>query len=354
SLGEMRWVGLGNYLWFFTTDPYGGLVLFNTIFYSLATPVLAIAIAVPAALAIKRLGDRWLLPVMIPAFIPPVTAAMSWYLMLNPLYGLGYYLMQSGLLRTNPISSTWTVVLVDVWRSFPIATLVIYAGLKAVSRAVDEAAAADGLAGPKKFLAVDLPLISPQILAAFVLTALTGFFTFDPIYIGTAQAGPRILDNLAYYAYEEFTGGEFGYSAALIALMTAVGTGLSIAYVRLLSARAFIRLPLPKRLPNREVPKAAHAAVLVAVLAFVAMPLAWIALISLKPPREIINVPPAILPSRLDFANYVYAFMGGLPFLVVSLAVSAANVLITLALAAPLAFEMRVHGFGGSKLLTYI
>lgn len=352
--GSLKWVGLGNYLWFFFRDPYGGLILWNTLFYSLATPVIAVTLALPIAVALRRLGGRWLVLVMLPAFVPPVTAAMAWYLMLNPLYGLGYYLMQSGVIKSNPLSTIWTVVLIDVWRALPTAVLIIYSGLRALPRSVEEAAMADGLVGVRKFFAIDLPLVSPHILTAFVLTALTGFFTFDPIYIGTAQVGPRLLDNLAYYSFEKFASGEFGYAATLIVVMTAVGTLLSLAYMKALSAKTMLRLPGVYRLPNREAPRALHAAVLAAALAFVFTPLIWLAIVSVKPPREVINVPPSLLPSRLSFENYEAAFTSGLPFFLMSLYVSLINTAVTVFLAAAAAYQMRVHNLGGWPLVTYI
>lgn len=352
--GTLKWVGLGNYIWLFERDPYGPLIVGNTILYSLATPAIAVILAIPTALALKRLGGRWLFLLMIPAFIPPVTAAMAWYLLINPLYGLGYYLMEYGLIKTNPISSVWTVVLIDVWRSYPTAVLIIYSGLRALSRSVDEAALADGLTGPRKFLAIDLPLISPQILTAFILTALTGFFTFDPIYIGTAQAGPRILDNLAYYSYEAFAAGEFGYSATLIVIMTLIGTALSLMYVKALSAKVFIKMPIPSWMPRRETPKALHAMVLTLALLFVLTPIAWLILISIKPPGEIIQVPPIIIPTTIALDNYQNALSNGLPFLIMSLYISVINTIVTIFLAAPTAYHMRIHGYGGNKLITYI
>jgi multiple sugar transport system permease protein len=352
--GALKWVGLGNYLWFFFRDPYGGLILWNTLFYSLATPVIAVTLALPIAVALRRLGGKWLVLVMLPAFVPPVTAAMAWYLMLNPLYGLGYYLMQSGVIKSNPLSTIWTVVLIDVWRALPTAVLIIYSGLRALPRSVDEAAMADGLIGVRKFFAIDLPLVSPHILTAFVLTALTGFFTFDPIYIGTAQVGPRLLDNLAYYSFEKFASGEFGYAATLIVVMTAVGTLLSLAYMKALSAKTMLRLPGVYRLPNREAPRALHAAVLAAALAFVFIPLIWLIVVSVKPPREVINVPPSLLPSRLSFENYEAAFTSGLPFFLMSLYVSLINTAVTVFLAAAAAYQMRVHNLGGWPLVTYI
>jgi multiple sugar transport system permease protein len=352
--GALRWVGPGNYVWLFSRDPYGGLILWNTLLYSVTTPAISIALALPIAVALKRLGGGWLVLIMLPAFIPAVTAAMAWYLMLNPLYGLGYYLMQAGLIKANPLSTIWTVVLIDVWRALPTAVLITYSGLRSIPRSVEEAAMADGVIGIRKFFAVDLPLITPHILAAFVLTALTGFFTFDPIYIGTAQVGPRLLDNLAYYSFEKFASGEFGYAATLIVVMTAVGTLLSLAYMKALSARAVLRLPGVYRLPNREAPKALHVAVLAAALAFVFIPLAWVVSISVKPPSEIIHVPPTLLPSKLSLDNYRLALTDGLPFFLMSLYVAVINTVVTVLVAASAAYQMRVHNLGGWPLTAYI
>ena len=100
--GALRWVGPGNYVWLFSRDPYGGLILWNTLLYSVTTPAISIVLALPIAATLKRLGGGWLVLIMLPAFIPPVTATMAWYLMLNPFYGLWYYLMQAGLIKANP------------------------------------------------------------------------------------------------------------------------------------------------------------------------------------------------------------------------------------------------------------
>jgi multiple sugar transport system permease protein len=361
--GNLHWVGLANYEWF-TVDPYFNNILYNTLLYSLATPTIDIILAIPIAIALKRIGGKWLLPLMVSAFIPWVTAAMAWYLFLNPNYGVGYYLFEYGIIHTNPMTSKWTIVLIDVWETLPTSVLLIYAGLKAIPRSIEEAAYADGLTGARKLLSVDLPLVIPNILTAFVLATLAGFFTFDPIYIGTSQAGPRILDDLAFYAYVKFFNLEPGYAAALIVLMTIISTLLSIAYLKLMYSKRAMRLPVPRFIPNKEVPKILHYTMLGIVLIFILTPFAWLLLVSLKTPLEVIQTPPTIIPQHISLENYKCALwvscnypgvpIGGLPFLITSLGVSTINVLITVLLAGMLAYAMSVHGFGGNKLVTYI
>jgi len=113
-------------------------------------------------------------------------------------------------------------------------------------------------------------------------------------------------------------------------------------------------LPAPAWMPRREAPKALHYAVLALDLAFVFLPLGWLLLMSLKPPGEIIQIPPSVLPSRLDLTNYVQALGGGLPYFLMSIYISAINSVVTILLAAMAAYQMRVHGLGGGKLVAYI
>ncbi len=351
--GNLHWVGLANYEWF-GKDPYFSNIVGNTLLYSLATPIIDVLLAIPLAVMVKRLGGKWLLLIMIPAFIPPVTAATAWYLFINPSFGIGYYLMQWGLIKTNLVASKWTIVLVNVWWTLPTAVLLIYSGLKSIPKTIEEAANADGLAGPRKLFLIDLPLIAPQVLTAFVLTMLSGLFTFVPIYIGASQAGPRILDNLIYYAWDKFFSGQPGYAAALIVVMTVISTILSMLYVKFLTSRAFVRLPAPSFLPSRELPRSAHYVLLSVLLAFIFIPFLWLVSLSFKSPLELIQIPPSLIPTHPILGNYWTAIVVGLPFLITSIAIAVVNTIITVLLASMLSYGMALHKLGGRKLLAYI
>lgn len=347
-LGRLHWTGLGNYLWF-NKDPFLSQIIINTLLYMFLTPIIDIILAIPLAIALKRLGSKWLFIIMLPSFIPPVTAAVMWYLMLNPFFGLAYY-----VLRWNWASSIWTVILVNVWRTLPITVLIIYSGLKSISKEVEAAASVDGLTGPKKFFMIDLPLIAPQVLTAFILMMITGLFTFDPIYIGTSQAGPRVLDNLAYYSFDQFYSGDPGYAAALIVLMSILSTFFSILYIKLLNMKRFVKLPVPKFIPSKNTPLIVHRIILILYMIFILLPMIWVLNISFKTPLEIISIPPTIFPEKVTISNYQMIFNDGLSYIITSTSIALINTLITLLLIAPLSYSMAMHKFGGAKLLIYI
>ncbi len=348
--GDLVWVGTENYR-SIAGDPYIGRVIYNTIVYTVIAPIVTVLLAIPVAVALKRVGGFLLVPLMLPAFIPAATAAIMWYLMLNPFFGVSYYVYQY-----NWASSIYTVVIIEIWRSLPIAVLVIYSGLRSIPRYIEEASQADGVIGVRKFLSIDLPIISPQILTAFVLSMISGLFLFDPIYIGTSQAGPRALDNLAFYAFEHFyTDIRLrGYASAIIVIMTIFSTLLSIAYIRLVSSRILLRIAVPGFIPSRELPRAVHYAVLSIAMAFVFTPIVWLLMVSLKSPLELLSIPPTILPRSPVPDNYIYVLSTGLPYLVTSIAVASIVTAMTALLSSMLGFSMALHGFGGRKLLVYI
>ncbi len=348
--GDIVWVGFENYR-FLVEDPYIGRIIYNTIVYTVVAPAITVILAIPIAASLRKVGSAFLVPLSIPSFIPATTAAIMWYLMLNPFLGITYYVYQY-----NWASSIYTIVIIEIWRSLPIAVLVIYSGFKSIPRHVEEAAYADGMIGVRKFFSIDLPLVSPQILTAFVLSMISGLFLFDPIYIGTSQAGPRVLDNLAFYVFENFYSDIRlrGYTATLIVIMTFLSTILSVMYIRLISSRTILRIPIASLMPSREMPRAVHYAVMLIALVFALLPIVWLLIVSLKTPKELLSIPPTIIPSSPTLDHYHYVISTGLPYLVTSLGVASINTLITVLLASMLGFAMAAYRFGGKRLLIYI
>lgn len=348
--GDLIWVGFENYR-SIAEDPYIDRVIYNTLVYTILVPALTVALALPISVSLKRVGGALLLPIMIPSFIPAATAAVMWYLMLNPFFGISYYVYQY-----NWASSIYTVVIIEIWRSLPLAILIIYSGLKSIPRYIEEAAMADGIIGIRKFLSIDLPIISPQILTAFVLSMISGLFLFDPIYIGTSQAGPRALDNLAFYAFEHFyTDIRLrGYASAVIVIMTVFSTALSIAYISLISSKTLLKIPVARSIPSVEVPKAIHYLVIALTLSFIFLPIAWLVIVSLKSAKELLTIPPTIIPRSPTLDNYLFVISTGAPYLITSISVALVVTLLSMLLSSMLGYSMALHGFGGRKLLIYI
>ncbi|GGT90633.1 hypothetical protein GCM10007116_05590 [Sulfodiicoccus acidiphilus] len=354
TTGALVWAGLSNYL-DLTTDPFIGKVLVNTVIYMVTVPLIDVALALPLASILKRVDSKLLLVLfMLPSFIPFVTAAVSWELVLNPFYGPVYYFA-----RFNWFTSIWMIVIMDVWESLPLATLVIYAGLKSIPREIEEAANMDGLVGIRKFMQVDLPYVAPNILTALVLMLIFATFTFDPIFVTEGQMPPMTAVDLAYYSYQQFFGGIIGYAAVLILIMSGMSTALAYLFVRSMlgggkSGGRSRWQWVGVKFPNSSSPRWAVGTVTAVYLLFLLFPVAWLVLESIKPYSQVFSIPPVILTSQPTLVHYLNALTQGLPYIVSSLITAAGVLMITVLIGAPAAYAMSRYGFGGRAFLTFV
>lgn len=89
----------------------------------------------------------------------------------------------------DPTLAFIVVVLVDTWFSYPFFMITILGALQAVSNDVYEAAEIDGATWWQQLTRITLPLIRPAVLPATVLTSITAFQMFGPVWAIT-QGGP--------------------------------------------------------------------------------------------------------------------------------------------------------------------
>ncbi|MEM0439823.1 MAG: hypothetical protein QXP18_07385, partial [Sulfolobales archaeon] len=87
--GDVVWVGFRNYA-YLAEDPFISRVIFNTLIYTVVAPMITVILAIPIAASLRRVGGVFLVPLSIASFIPATTAAIMWYLMLNPFLGISY------------------------------------------------------------------------------------------------------------------------------------------------------------------------------------------------------------------------------------------------------------------------
>ncbi len=357
--GQMIWAGLSNYRMIFI-DPYFGVVVKNTIFYMVTVPFIDLALGIPLAAILKRTDSKLLLLlILLPSFIPFVTAAVAWMLFLNPFYGPVYYFA-----RFNWFQTIWMIVVMDVWESLPMTALFLYAGLKSIPREIEEASKVDGVKGIRKLMQIDLPYIMPNVLMTLVLDLIFATFTFDPIYVTQGEVPPMSNVDLAFYSYQQFFTGIIGYAAVLIIIMSVISTAMSYLFVRSLRSGATERKP-SKRMssrwmwfsslfPNSEMPMAAVVAAAIVYLVFFLSPMAWIVLESIKTDKSIYSIPPVIVPARPTAVHYINAVTNGLPYLVSSFLTAAGVLGLTVFMGMPAAYAMSRYNFGGEKLLIYV
>ncbi len=345
--GSYIFVGLKNYMELFKT-PNLGKIIDNSLIYTFIVPVIDILLAIPLATFLKKLNKNFLLPmILLPAFIPLVTGATMWILMLNPFYGIIYFIYHKDLFTT-----IWSIVIIDVWSSLPLATLIIYAGLKAIPKNIDEANNIDNIKGMRKLITIDIPYIKYQILAAFILMLIYGSFTFDPIYASLGVSPPFANLDLSYYSYELFFGGQLGFSAVLMTIMTVVSTVIAVIFVKLtLNNKMHASKFRSIHWPNIEMPKPFVLFFTILYLLFFMLPFVWIIFESFKTNAEIFALPPEIIPAKITFSNYIYSIKQGEPYFITSIVVSILGSFLALLIGIPAAYAAARYRVGGIKFI---
>jgi multiple sugar transport system permease protein len=103
-------------------------------------------------------------------------------------------------------SKTWAmpaVVLLSIWQGFGYNMLVFSAALDAVPTSLVEAAAIDGAGAGARFFRIVLPLMTPAIFFAVVLTLISAFQVFAQAYVLTGGGPGNTTTTLVLYLYEQ-------------------------------------------------------------------------------------------------------------------------------------------------------
>lgn len=348
--GIGSFVGLKNYEILFSI-PHIYELIDNTIIYTLFVPIIDIGLAIPLAAFLKRLNKPYLIPlILLPSFIPQVTSANIWLLLFNPSYGVPYYFGKFDIFH-----SAWSVVLVDVWSSLPLATLIIYSGMKSIPPTLEEASQMDGVRGARKLLNIDIPYIKSNILSAFVLMLMYGSFTFDPIYVLQSDSTPFAINDLSYFAYQNYYS-DIGLAAVIIIIVSVLSSLFTIAFVYLTlrgnKAKTSKTWGIGMKIfPNREMPEILLWTIMGLFIIFLIGPIVFLGIDSVRPLSEIIRIPPIFYPKILTGTNYSQALTIGGPYFISSLLASLVASALVVIIGLPVAYSAARYKLGGLKLI---
>lgn len=176
---------------------------------------------------------------LLPLVATPVAIGIVWNLFFDPTIGLANFILTKlGLPKSAWVSSPDTVIpslaLVDIWQWTPMITLIVLAGLAALSPEPYESARVDGANSFQIFSKITLPMIAPTLLTAMILRSIDALKTFDIIYAMTG-GGPgyasETLNVMAFkYSFEYF---RMGQSSVILVFLFGLVLLLSLAIMRL-------------------------------------------------------------------------------------------------------------------------
>jgi len=229
--------------------------LYNTFLFTVVSQIVVIVLANVLALVLsaefngKRLV-RFL--VLLPWTTPIALGVLGWLWTLDSVYSpIDYVLRQVGLLGVgSPLGPDWygtnalwlaypdrarfSVILIQIWRTLPLATVILLAGLTAIPQDIKDAANVDGAGFFRQLFAIRLPLLLP-IMAVAVLYGIVFTFTdLIVVYILTRGGPVDATQVLATWAYfKGIEGGNLGQGAAIAIFLFPVLVGVAALMLRL-------------------------------------------------------------------------------------------------------------------------
>lgn len=247
TLPGTPYVGLGNYRTAVSDPMVHSSAKTSLIFVAAAVPLvtlLGLGVALLLNQRVKGFGILLVL-VLLPWSVPTVSAGIMWRLLLQGDFGA----VDGFLYRIHAIDNyvQWlsssklaflSVVLVHVWREFPLPTILFLAGLQTIPPELTEAARLDRTTAWQRFRFVTLPLLKAPLLIVLIYETMIAISVFDVVYVLTG-GGPGSATTLySWYTYTvTFKFLDLGMGAALSFLMAAVLIVFIVSYLLVVRLR---------------------------------------------------------------------------------------------------------------------
>ena len=200
------WVGFRNYQWLFT-DESMRVVLRNTVFWILFTPIITTGLGLLLAILLDRMRRESVAKSLI---FMPMAVSIVWqfvYKYANPgqpqvglLSTLAKHLgfEPSNWLLTQPLN-TFLLMVVFVWSQTGFAMVILSAAIKAVPADIMEASALDGASGRKLFRFVTFPMVKSTFIVVLATMVVATLKLFDIVRASTGgNFGTSVLSNEMY------------------------------------------------------------------------------------------------------------------------------------------------------------
>ena len=213
TFGERTFNGADNYIRLFTSSPDFWPALRNSAVYTLLYVPLSVALSLVLALGLgPRIRGRGALRVLffIPVVTPMVANVLVWKMMLQP-QGLFNGLSETwfGIQLPNFLADpSWAMIMVvamSVWQGLGYNMLIFSAALEQLPESVLEAASIDGAQGFRRVWSIIIPMISPAIFFATIMTMITSLQVFVQPQLLTGGGPGNATKPLVTVSYTHLT-----------------------------------------------------------------------------------------------------------------------------------------------------
>ena len=243
--GEAHFVGLANFK-SALEDPTFRRALRNTFVFALVAQVLVVVLANVLAIALQvDFRGKWFvrLLILLPWVAPVSLGSIGWLWIFDSIYSVINWTLRAlhvfgpgtwPIWLGEPKLAMASIITVHVWRTLPLATVIILGGLTSIPQDIHDAAAIDGAGFFRTMFQITLPLVLPIMLVAVLFGFVFAFTDMIVIYVLT-RGGPydttQVLASLAFF--KGIDGGDLAGGAAVALFLLPVLAAAAILMLRL-------------------------------------------------------------------------------------------------------------------------
>ena len=233
--GSYDFVGLRNFIDLFQDERVGKSYLF-TFKYAICGTVLINVISLVLAMGLNSkikfkntLRGLYFLPNILGGLIVGyIFSFLFTYIIPTAAKALGIDFLSNSILASEKWA--WVgVLIVGVWQSVAMNTIIYISGLQTIPANIYEASAIDGAGKWYTFRKLTLPLLLPFISTNLILSTKNMLMVFDQI-IALTKGGPaQSTESISYLIYRNgMDGGQFGFQSANAVVFFVVIVTISI------------------------------------------------------------------------------------------------------------------------------
>ncbi|WP_082760314.1 carbohydrate ABC transporter permease [Agrobacterium bohemicum] len=245
GMGEMSWVGFGN---------YAELLQDDTFYVSLKNNIIWLVLyllSIPAGLAVALFLNQNVRGIRLykslfffPFVISQVVVGLMFTWFYAPDFGLFSKLLerltgQQIAILADENYVTYGIIVAGLWPQTAYCMILYLTGLNNINPEQVEAARMDGAKGFKLLWNIILPQLAPATFIAMVVTVIGSLRSFDLVSVMTAGGPYGSSSVLSYFMYEQALseyGFRMGYGAAIaVVLFLIMMIFITLFIVRMLS-----------------------------------------------------------------------------------------------------------------------
>ena len=231
-------------------DPAFRTALGNTFLFAFASQAIVIVLSTILSTALqKEFRGKWFvrLLILLPWVAPISLGSIGWLWMLDSIYSVinwvaMHWLHICGAMGQvpcpvwlgEPHKAMLSIVAVQVWRTLPLATVIMLGGLTSIPQDIHDAASIDGARFFRTLFQITIPLVLPIMLVAILFGFVFAFTDMIVVWVLT-RGGPydttQVLSSLAFF--KGIDGGDLAGASAVALFLMPVLAAAAILILRL-------------------------------------------------------------------------------------------------------------------------